>query len=111
MSVKTRAKTWTSIADELGGSFSSEFVFDLPVALPEPLKGVPHSPIEAKPIIEDVCDRLRTNPQRKTSTFNVPSKLKLNSLFLNSVGIDDLGDRDTFSFEERTFIKAAINGI
>lgn len=25
--------------------------------------------------------------------------------------IDDLGERDTFPFEERTFLKAAINGI
>lgn len=62
MSVKTRGKTWTSIADELWRFvLFSEFVFDLPVPLPEPLKGVAHSPIEAKPIVEDVCDRLRTN--------------------------------------------------
>jgi hypothetical protein len=58
MSVKTRGKTWSSLADELWRYvLFSEFVFDLPVALPETLKGVPHAPMEARPIVEDVCDR------------------------------------------------------
>lgn len=47
MTVKTRGTTWTSLADELWRYVMfSEFVFDLPVALPETLKGVPHAPIE-----------------------------------------------------------------
>ncbi len=113
MSLKTRAKTWTSIADELWRFvLFSEFVFDLPVALPEPLKGVPHSPIEAKPIIEDVCDRLRTNPATQDIYIERAEEIEVElTLPEQCVGIDDLGDRDTFSFEERTFIKAAIKGI
>ena len=113
MSVKTRGKTWNSIADELWRFvLFSEFVFDLPVALPEPLKGVPHSPNEAKPIIEDVCDRLRTNPATQDIYIQRAEEIEVElALPEQCVGIDDLGDRDTFSFEERTFIKAAINGI
>jgi hypothetical protein len=113
MSVKTRGKTWTSIADELWRFvLFSEFVFDLPVALPEPLKGVPHSPIEAKPIIEDVCDRLRTNPATQDIYIQRAEEIEVElTLPEQCVGIDDLGDRDTFSFEERAFIKAAIKGI
>lgn len=40
LSVKTRGKTWSALADELWRYvLFSEFVFDLPVALPETLKG------------------------------------------------------------------------
>ena len=49
----------------MNGGIISEFVFDLPVALPANLQGVPHAPIEARPTIEDVCDRLRSNPKTK----------------------------------------------
>jgi len=60
MSVKTRGKTWASLADELWRFvLFSEFVFDLPAALPESLKGVPHASPEARPVVEDVCNRLR----------------------------------------------------
>src|SRR5690606_34860098 len=64
MSVKTRGKTWSALAGELWRYvLFSEFVFDLPVALPDSLKGVPHAPMEARPIVEDVCDRLRSDPK------------------------------------------------
>jgi len=44
LNVKTRGKTWSALADELWRYvLFSEFVFDLPVALPEALKGVPHA--------------------------------------------------------------------
>lgn len=113
MTVKTRGKTWTSLADELWRYvLFSEFVFDLPVALPETLKGVPHAPMEARPIVEDVCDRLRSDPKTRSSYIeraeNVETELNLAQLCGD---IDDLGERDTFPFEERTFLRTAIKGI
>lgn len=64
MNVKTRAKSWSALADELWRYvLFSEFVFDLPTALPDSLKGVPHAPMEARPIVEDVCERLRSDPK------------------------------------------------
>ncbi|HCW69911.1 MAG TPA: PglZ domain-containing protein [Thalassospira lucentensis] len=113
MSVKTRGKTWTSIADELWRFvLFSEFVFDLPVPLPESLNGVPHAPVEAKPIVEDVCDRLRTNPLTRDIYIERAEIIEVElGLPEQCRDIDDLGDRDTFSFEERTFLKAAIKGI
>ena len=113
MSVKTRGKTWTSIADELWRYvLFSEFVFDVPVSLPETLRNVPCSPLEAKPIVEDVCDRLRTNPVTRDLYIEraeaIERELALPDVCQN---IDDLGDRDTFPFEERTFLQAAIKGI
>lgn len=113
LSVKTRGKSWSSLADELWRFvLFSEFIFDLPVALPDPLKDVPHAPAEARPIIEDVCDRLRSNPDTRSGYIEraeaIESELNLAGL---CSAIEDLGERDTFPFEERTFLNSAIKGI
>jgi hypothetical protein len=113
LSLKTRGKTWSAISDELWRYILfSEFVFDLPVALPATLQGVPHAPTEARPIVEDVCDRLRTDPKSCAIYIEraeaIEAELNLNDL---CSAIDDLGERDTFPFEERTFLRTAIKGI
>lgn len=116
MSVKTRGKTWSALADELWRYvLFSEFVFDLPVALPDSLKGVPHAPVEARPIIEDVCDRLRSDPKLRAIYVEWAEAVESSDRGLNLAelckAIDDLGERDTFPFEERTFLRTAIKGI
>jgi len=113
MSVKTRGKTWSAIADELWRFvLFSEFVFDLPVSLPEALQGVPHAPIEAKAIIEDVCDRLRNTPNTRDTYIDRAETIEIDLGLPEQCGeIDDLGERDTFPFEERTYLKAAIKSI
>lgn len=113
LSLKTRGETWSALADELWRYvLFSEFVFDLPVALPDTLKGVPHAPMEARPIIEDVCDRLRSDPKSRAEYIQraetIEAELNLPNL---CAAIEDLGERDTFPFEERTFLRTAINGI
>jgi hypothetical protein len=113
LNVKTRSKSWNALADELWRFvLFSEFVFDLPVALPDALKVVPHAPIEAKPVIEDVCDRLRDTPNTRNTYIDraeaIEADLNLPELCDD---IDDLGERDTFPFEERTYLKAAIKSI
>lgn len=113
LSLKTRGKTWTSVADELWRYvLFSEFVFDLPEPLPESLQDVPHAPIEAKPVVEDVCDQLRNGPKTRAVYIEraeaIESELNLAQA---CQAIDDLGERDTFPFEERTFLRAAIKGI
>lgn len=113
MNVKTRGKTWSALSDELWRYvLFSEFVFDLPGDLPEPLKGVPHAPIEARPIIEDVCDRLRSDPKSRPVYIERAEGVEqdLNLIEL-CVAIEDLGERDTFPFEERTFLRIAIKSI
>lgn len=113
LALKTRGKTWSAVADELWRHvLFSEFVFDLPVALPDALQGVPRAPVEARPVIEDVCDRLRTSPKTRDRYIEraerIEAELNLADL---CAGLDDLGERDTFPFEERTFLRAAIQGI
>ena len=113
LSLKTRGKTWSALADELWRYvLFSEFVFDLPVALPGTLKGVPHAPMEARPIVEDGCDRLRIDPKSCAIYIEraeaIEAELNLSDL---CGAIENLGERDTFPFEERTFLRTAIKGI
>ena len=113
LSLKTRGKTWSALADELWRYvLFSEFVFDLPVALPATLQGVPHAPLEARPIVEDVCDRLRSDP-KSCAIYIERAEATEAELNLSDLcgAIEDLGERDTFPFEERTFLRTAIKGI
>lgn len=113
LSVKTRGKTWSALADELWRYvLFSEFVFDLPGALPDALKGVPHAPLEARPIVEDVCDRLRSDPKSRAVFIERAEAIEAELALPELCGtIEDLGERDTFPFEERTFLRTAIKGI
>ncbi len=113
MNVKTRVKTWTALGDELWRYvLFSEFVFNLRETLPDTLKGVPHAPVEARPIVEDVCDRLRGDPKSRAIYIERAEAVEV-ELDLSALcgAIEDLGERDTFPFEERTFLRIAIKGI
>jgi hypothetical protein len=106
----TRKKSWSSIADELWRFLLfSEFVFDLPEKLPESLLHVPRAPNEARHIIEDLCDRLR-NDRRTQAIYVERAESIERALDMQShcQSIKDLGFRDTFPFEERTFLKNAV---
>ncbi|MBD0302013.1 MAG: PglZ domain-containing protein, partial [Tolypothrix sp. T3-bin4] len=111
LQLKTKGKAWSSIADELWRYLLfSEFVFDLPEALPMSLTEVPHAEDAAKPLIEDICERLRSD--RRTQNHYI-SRAETIENELNLVdackGLQDLGIRDTFPFEERTFLRKAIS--
>ncbi|MDT3683242.1 MAG: PglZ domain-containing protein [Truepera sp.] len=113
LDLKTRSKSWLTIADELWRYvLFSEFVFDLPVALPEALQGVPHAPDTARSVIEDVCTQLRTDPFGRADYIERAQAIE-QDLHLEELceGIDDLGTRDTFPFEERSLMQAAIRGL
>ena len=113
MDLKTRGKTWPPLADELWRFvLFSEFVFDLPGDLPDGLLGVPHAPVEARLVIEDVCDRLRQDPRSCATYIKRAEDIEQELNLAERCGaIEDLGERDTFPFEERTFLRSAIKGI
>ena len=110
LKLKTRAKAWSTIADELWRFvLFSEFVFDLPGGLPEALADVPRAPDSARPLVIDLCERLR-NDQRTRVTYidraeGIEQELNLRALCAD---LTDLGLRDTFPFEERTFFAQAV---
>lgn len=109
----TRGKTWNSIADELWRYvLFSEFVFDLPETLPEQLAQVPKADQEARPVIEDLCDRLR-NDRRTQNVYieraeAIESELNLRAICTE---IHDLGIKDTFPFEERSICARAVKAL
>lgn len=106
----TRGKTWAAIADELWRFvLYSEFVFDLPEQLPAGLGDVPRAEPVARYLVEDVCERLR-NDRRTQGTYieraeHIEQELNLPTTCHQ---ITDLGLRDTFPFEERSFFHQAV---
>ena len=113
LTLKTRAQTLPPIADELWRHvLFSEFCLDLPDAVPETLSQVPHAPQSAQPVIYDLCDALR-NDQRRRDLYIDQAKAVEETLDLEKhcADLDDLGERDTFPFEERAFLKAAVVAI
>lgn len=109
----TRSKTWASVADELWRFLLfSEFVFELPEALPDSLANVPRANPEARPLVEDLCDRLR-NDRRTQAIYIERAEAVEKELDLpaHCKGIKDSGIRDTFPFEERCFMEQAVGAL
>ncbi len=70
-----RDKGRASQADELWRFvLFSEFVFDLPGALPRDLEMVPRAHEEARSLVEDLCDRLR-NDQRTRAVYRANASI------------------------------------
>jgi len=90
----------------------SEFAFDLPAALPAALANVPCAQPEARPLVEDLCERLRSD-QRSRALYveRVETVERDLNLAMACAALDDLGGRDTFPFEERAFFVQAIDAL
>jgi hypothetical protein len=113
LSLKTKLKSWEAIAGELWRFLLfSEFVFDLPVDLPSALRDVPKAPREARHLVEDLCEQLR-NDRRTQSAYIERAEAIQGDLNLPAIcrEIEDLGVRDTFPFEERSFFSQAVEAL
>lgn len=110
LKLMTRGKTWTSLADELWRFLLfSEFVFDLPTELPGSLSEVPRSAPEARPLVEDLCDRLRNDRRTQPNYIERAETIEKElNLATHCQAIPDLGVRDTFPFEERSFFAQGV---
>ena len=111
LSLKTKGKTWSSIAGELWRFvLFSEFVFDLPEALPSALTDIPQAPASARPVIEGLCEDLRNDRRTRGAYIDKAEEIE-QELSLPSCcqELKNLGKRDTFPFEERTFLSNAIS--
>lgn len=113
LALKTKGKTWSSIADELWRYLLfSEFVFDLPESLPNSLADVPHAEDAAKPLIEDICERLRSDRRTQNAYIQRAETVEIELGLVDACSeMKDLGIRDTFPFEERTFLRHAITSL
>ncbi|EIC22706.1 PglZ domain-containing protein [Thiorhodovibrio frisius] len=112
--LKTKGKTWSSIADEFWRFLLfSEFAFDLPESLPAALEGVPRASDASRLLVEDLCDRLRSDLRTQARYIEqaerVEQELDLAQLCAQLCAQPtDLGTRDTFAFEERAFLRQAM---
>lgn len=113
LSLKTKGKTWSSIASELWRFvLFSEFVFDLPEQLPAALADIPRADSIARPVIEGLCDDLRND--RRTQSLYIDRAEEVEAdlgLVDHCSQLLNLGQRDTFPFEERTFLNRAVSAI
>lgn len=113
LSLKTKGKTWSSIASELWRFvLFSEFVFDLPEQLPAALADIPRADSIARPVIEGLCDDLRND--RRTQSVYIDRAEEVEAelgLVEHCTELVNLGQRDTFPFEERTFLNRAVAAI
>lgn len=84
----------------------SEFVADLPVELPPALETVPRAGKSQESFVRSLCSNLRdlgkAQQAYEEAATRVSEQLGLEAL---CAGIEDFGELDTFSFEERGFLK------
>jgi hypothetical protein len=106
LKLKTKSQKWRPIQEELARYvLLSEFVLDLPGELPEALKDVPHAESIYANVIDKVCETLRTSQPHQNPYMEMANKVALElALEEHLKHIQDFGKRDTFSFEERTFL-------
>ena len=115
MQLVTEQTTHTPVKDELWRFILySEFVFDLPedVELPDSLKSVPSATKDAKELVYSICHRMRQNNETQAlyieQAQEVQTALQLEK---RCNEILQLGNRDTFPFEERSFFLQCVDAI
>ena len=113
LKLKTKSTKWAFISEELWRYILfSEFVFDLPMELPEDLRDVPAASAEYKDIIYAVCDTLRSFDKHQVAYMDMAKKVETQfNLEKRMSRFEDFGHRDTFSFEERTFLRVFVENV
>lgn len=106
LKLKTKSKKLNTISDELWRYILfSEFLFDLPVPLPDSLKDVPKAPDTIKGLVYNVCDNLRSSENHQIRYMEKADEVAAElQLVKHMEGIANLGERDTFAFEEMVFL-------
>ncbi len=108
--LKTKGQTRPSIADELWRLLLfSEFAFDAAGEVPPALETVPRADAQARNLVFEVCEDLRRDDRHKdtykSTALEVEAELGLAE---RTKGMTSTGVRDTFSCEERFFLRRAI---
>lgn len=113
LKLKTKGQTRQSIAEELWRIILfSEFVFDAAGDIPASLDTVPKVGQEAQTLVYEVCDELRKHEDHK-DTYRLNAKEIERELMLaeRCRGMPRIGERDTFSFEERSYLQLFVERV
>jgi hypothetical protein len=107
LTLRTKGRAWSSIAEELWRYvLFSEFAFDLPCPLPDSLADLPKAPEAGRPVIFALCDDLRNDHRTQPVYIDRAQKLEQElGLAQHCTAIPDLGQRETFPFEERSALE------
>lgn len=113
MTLRTKQTNCSAVADDLWRFvLFSEFVFDLKEDIPASLIDVPRAKESARPIVEDLGDNLRKHTDFQNLYIEraetIEKEFSLDTVCAN---ILKLGRRDTFPFEERSYLKQAIQAL
>ncbi|MCL4488345.1 MAG: PglZ domain-containing protein [Chloroflexi bacterium] len=96
-------RSWKKLLDQLASYILfSELTFDLPAALPAALDGVHRADPSYRDQVYAICDRLRSSDEWRDAYVALANRiekdLKLHDHFRAA---KELGERDTFAFEEK----------
>lgn len=90
----------------------SEFIADLPTAIPASLSAVPSAAKTHQPFVRSIChelrDGLRYQGPYEDAAGRTAATLRLEEA---CAGMEDFGELDTFSFEERGFLRRFANQV
>lgn len=113
--LKTQIQEFSAVQAELWRlMLFSEFIFDLPnsTAVPPSLASVPKAIPEAMPLVYAVCEALRDQSSTQGAYIEMATKVETDlNLRATCTSIPDLGVRDTFPFEERSFFAHCLAAI
>jgi hypothetical protein len=107
----TKSKTFQNVNEELWRIILfSEFVFDLPVTLPQKLLSVPVVKESSKPLVLEIVKSIRNNKASEQNYIDkaneIEKQLALSHEFKNEA---NLGSIVTFAFEDNTYFNHFIN--
>lgn len=110
LTLKTKSQKWSKISEEVWRYvLFSEFALNLPGELPSELKGVPRASTTFRDLIYTICETLRTSEKHQQVYMDMGNKVASELQLAERMrDIDEFGERDTFSFEERTFLRAFV---
>jgi PglZ domain len=108
--LKTRGQTRQSVAEELWQVvLFSEFVFDCGGDMPASLASLPRAGNEAKSLVYDVCEELRKHQDHKELYRETAKEIEKDLVLAERYAdYQYLGDRDTFAFEERFYLRQLV---
>lgn len=110
LTLRTKQTSWSAISDELWRFvLFSEFVFDLKESIPASLDDVPVAKSSAQPVIEELGNSLRKHTDYQSLYIERATAIEQElNLGVLCASITKLGTRDTFPFEEKCYLKQAV---